>query len=789
MTKNGRFASLLVALLLPASAGEAADTSRVCAVASAEPPALPAAPPDLGPAPESWLQEGSRLYERGEVSAATALWQGAAERYAAAGDAPQEAEALVRLAQGWQALGHLDRAVASLERASLRAGPDGAARARVQAALGETYLALGALDNADAVLADALGGASGADGRLTATIRNTQGSVRSARGAHDDALSLYRKSADDAALAGDRPLSAAARANAAGAALDAGRRGDAIADAGRALAEARPLGHSDARARLLVNLGSTYERLAADERLASKGDDDAAGKHALVAAEVLLAAGESAEEIGASRTASYAWGSLARLYERDGRLDEALGLTRRAILAAERADAPEALYRWYWQHGRLLRAQRRNDAAIDAYRAAARTLASLRGQRSVAGSDEGFEATVRPVYFELVDLLLERAGRTEDRAAYQALVREARDTVEGLEAAELRDYFRDECLAQQGGQAPDSIPGTVVLYPIALEDRIELIVSSPSGLQSVVVPVGAEELTRTVRSFRRFLQRLSTRQYLEQAEQLYDWLVRPVEERLGGQPFETLVFVHGGALRTIPPAALRDRETGQFLVEKYPLAVTPGLTLTDPRAIRPQHVRLLLAGLTKSVQGYPALDGVAAELAGVSGAFGEVGEALVDESFLRGRFEDAMSREAFGVVHIASHGEFAGEAADSFVLTYDDRLSIDRLSELAALTRYREESLELLTLSACQTAAGDDRAALGLAGVAVRSGARSALASLWYISDEAAAQLVTEFYRELVKPGVTRAEALRRAQVGFIEERAFRHPGYWAPFVLIGSWL
>ncbi len=249
------------------------------------------------------------------------------------------------------------------------------------------------------------------------------------------------------------------------------------------------------------------------------------------------------------------------------------------------------------------------------------------------------------------------------------------------------------------------------------------------------------------------------------------------------------MFVQGGALRTIPPAALYDSETRQFLIQKHPLAVTPGLTLTDPRAIEPEHVRLLIAGLSVAVQGYPALDAVEMELENVQETFGGSGEMLVNESFLTQRFEDAITREAFGIVHIASHGEFSGRSEESFVLTFDDRISMAQLSRLAGLSDYREQSLELLTLSACQTAVGDDRAALGLAGLAVQSGARSALATLWFISDEASSELVTHFYRELRKPGVSRAEALRRAQVRFIEDPSFRHPGYWAPFLLIGSWL
>ena len=123
------------------------------------------------------------------------------------------------------------------------------------------------------------------------------------------------------------------------------------------------------------------------------------------------------------------------------------------------------------------------------------------------------------------------------------------------------------------------------------------------------------------------------------------------------------------------------------------------------------------------------------------------------------------------------------------MLTWDTRLSMDRLAALVARTRLRtERPLELLVLSACQTAAGDERAALGLAGVALQAGARSAVATLWSVNDEAAARIIQRFYAELAA-GASRAKALQRAQQSLIETTAFRHPAYWSPFLLISSWL
>ncbi|MBW2288637.1 MAG: CHAT domain-containing protein, partial [Deltaproteobacteria bacterium] len=125
-----------------------------------------------------------------------------------------------------------------------------------------------------------------------------------------------------------------------------------------------------------------------------------------------------------------------------------------------------------------------------------------------------------------------------------------------------------------------------------------------------------------------------------------------------------------------------------------------------------------------------------------------------------------------------------------FLLAYDGRVSMDQLAAFVGATRFRaDEPLELLTLSACESAAGDDRAALGLAGVALRAGARSALATLWSVNDRATAELVVDFYGNLVVPDVSRARALQQAQVKMLSTRHYRHPGYWAPFLLISSWL
>jgi CHAT domain-containing protein len=151
--------------------------------------------------------------------------------------------------------------------------------------------------------------------------------------------------------------------------------------------------------------------------------------------------------------------------------------------------------------------------------------------------------------------------------------------------------------------------------------------------------------------------------------------------------------------------------------------------------------------------------------------------------------EKELRDKQFTILHIASHGQFESDVRKTFLLTFKDRLSMDQLDQFVGFYRFREEPLELLTLSACETAVGDDRAALGLAGVAVKAGARSALATLWYINDKASSLLVSEFYRQLHDPSISRATALQRAQLKLLNDRSYHHPGYWSPFLLINNWL
>ncbi len=328
-------------------------------------------------------------------------------------------------------------------------------------------------------------------------------------------------------------------------------------------------------------------------------------------------------------------------------------------------------------------------------------------------------------------------------------------------------------------------PTTAVIYPIVFPERTELLVSFSTGLVRHSIPVSATRLTEEVRAFRKTVEKRTTLEYLEHAEQLYEWLIRPLESELIRQKIETLVFVPDGALRTIPFSALHDGKS--FLIQHYAVAMTPGLYLTDPHPLNREKIRFLAGGLTNSVQGFPSLPYVAEEVAAVRNLY--QADQLLNQEFKTETLEQELRESRYGILHIATHGKFSTDAKDSFLLTFDGKLTMNKLDQLIGLFRYRQDPLELLTLSACQTAVGDDRAALGLAGVAIKAGARSALATLWFINDEASAELISEFYRQLRDPAVSKAVAIQRAQIKLLGDRVYDHPAYWSPFLLLNNWL
>ncbi|MBD1909145.1 MULTISPECIES: CHAT domain-containing protein [unclassified Leptolyngbya] len=505
--------------------------------------------------------------------------------------------------------------------------------------------------------------------------------------------------------------------------------------------------------------------------------------------EGLAIAIQQAHELGDRRTESYALGSLGRLYERTHQYADAVTVTYQALNLAQTTHADDLAYRWHWQLGRVLREQGQRDESIAAYQRAIATLQSIRTDL-VAMNPEvqfTFQQNIEPIHRELMSLLM-RGGPSGEPSPEE--LESTRQVIESLQQAELENFFREACLDAQPVAIEQIDSQAAVFYPVILPDRLEVIVHLPDRpLQHHTVSVTPDQVTETVLELRRRLvNRIGNpTQTLPLVQQVYDWLIRPSAVELQESEVKTLVFVLDGPLRNLPMAVLHDGD--RFLIEQYSVALTPGLQLLTPRPLNTQQISVIAAGLTESRQGFSPLPGVGNELTRIAQQLPS--QTLLNQDFTRDTLQQAIATNSAPVVHLATHGQFSSSVDETFILSWSDRITINQLRSLLQGTELNRQSpIELLVMSACQTASGDQRAVLGLAGIAVRAGARSTLASLWSVDDQATSELMEHFYHELAKSDVTKAEALRRAQVAILQNPVYgQRAYYWAAFVLLGNWL
>ena len=734
----------------------------------------------------SLWQQGDEAFRRGGFEQAADAWQRSAQLAHEAGDLREECDARTALAQSYVALGFHTRAAQQLELAVAIAQSAGDPSRQVIALdlLGQTYLTAGRPEPALETLENAKRLAAEAQDHLRmASILHSLGTTQAALKQDAEAVASFKESRRLAEAAHLETVAATSTINLAKMALAAKQWEEAQVLLDEALTQTRALPDSHDKAYALISIGLGYASL--------RGHLPSGGERVHVrAAEVLEEAGEIAKTLGDARAASYALGHRGRLYEQDRRYEETLLLSRLAVGFAQQVHAPESLYQWEWQTGRALKAQNQLDQAIPAYQRAADLVQTIRPEMvaGAGGSAASFRESSGRLFFELADLLLQRSSGTASREEAQPYLMKAREAVELFKSSELRDYFSDECVdayQTRSTKLEDVSRQAAILYPIILPDRTELLVSLPDGMHRLTVPVRQEEITEEARAFRTLLQKETTREYLRRAQRLYDWLLRPLEPTFAKFDLDTLVIVPDGPLRMIPFAALHDGK--QFLISKYAIATTPGLNLTDPKPLARDRIEVLTAGLTEGVQGFPPLPNTEEELKAIGANYKT--HRLLNKEFRVPELEREMKENPFTIVHIASHGKFERDVKKSFVLTFDDKLTMDRLNQVVGYFRFRDQPLELLSLSACQTAAGDDRAALGLAGIAIKAGARSALATLWFVNDEASSALVIEFYNQLKNPSLSKAMALRQAQLKMLENPDFQHPIFWSPFLMLNNWL
>jgi len=540
-----------------------------------------------------------------------------------------------------------------------------------------------------------------------------------------------------------------------------------------------------------------------------------------------------------NRRQSQALGSLGQLYEALGQNEEALKATGRALEKAREIRAHDLLMVWEWQLGRILKAKGKHQKALSALRRSVYHSGILK-KGHLNNPSHSFYGRLYAIHRDLADLLLSQTTHVSDEILRQKMLREAQEVVEGAKVSELRDFFRDPCLGALSHGIETLSKDTAVLYPVLLPDRLVLLLDAGGKLIQKNSSVQPDQLHHMTVEFARALRKRFDFRVL--ARQLYDVLIQPVSPVLEKYGIKTLVHVPDGVLRLLPLAALMKGD--RFLVEEYALVTAPGLTLLDPAPFREQDKKSLVAGISEpgpviydlppgvwqklggrgadikpsirglalervastdfndSVKSDPAseeqshkvrkalaLPGVEQEIRMLSGRLNA--KVLFNDTFCLEGFSLELKENPYNIVHIASHGFFGGSPEQNFIMTYDRRLNMNDLESLIRPRQLADQPVELIVLSACQTAEGDEKSPLGLAGVVLKSGARSALGSLWPISDQASQEIFPLFYSFLEDNGEpsVKARALQMAQLTLMKKDIFRHPFYWAPFILVGNWL
>ena len=710
-----------------------------------------------------------------------------------------------------------DTQAAQLLRQALPQASSAQERQRIAALLGETLLDLRQYDEAARLLNES---AQAGSARERAQIIIDLGNLKVRQKHGEEARAHYLQAVE---LAADAPeLRWAAELNLAALEAPADRPAKL-----RALADKLPsvTGNSALAARLAVSLGAQAAALG------TAGQDIALPAYNL--------ARQRAEDARDARRLAEAYDGLGQLYETRQHGAEAMKLTELGIGFAQQDKALDLLVGLEARRGRLLRAGGKLDQARAAYSRSVDYLQQLRHAIPIEYQNgrSSFRDTLEPIYLELADLLLQK-GAESVGDEQQQLFRQARDTLETMKRAELDDYLGDRC-ATSSTQGTILPPGTAVLYPVLLKDRVDVLLETSAGLRRGSMPIPGNKLRKDASRLARLMRAGESLGDLPSL--LYDIMIRPLEGALTAQKIDTLIVVPDGPLRMIPFGALHDGES--YLIEKFAVAVAPGLSMlgggaaagrsgfqmllagmseagnvvnkltpeilsaisgdaeasTSRSLVQKRGIRDLASNLAESrsligdtgarerqLKTALALPGVKDEVAGI----GKVakGQTLLDGDFTMERFRQQVTSGRYRMVHIASHGVFGGSAEGSFVLAYDDLIGLNALQAYLASEALEAAPIELLTLSACQTAEGNDRAPLGIAGAALKARARAALGSLWPVSDEASMNLMNTFYSELSRTDITKAKALQQAQLAVMGNPNFSHPFFWAPFILVGNW-
>ena len=731
--------------------------------------------------------KGSLQFAQAQFQNAIVNWQNAEKIYSQLNLQPALIQSRINQAQAMQALGLFLKAQKTLisVRESLEKQPNSILKSIGLRSLGDVFRIIGNVDESKQVLQQSLNVASSmkANQEISETLVSLGNTVRiqQEEDSKTSAIKYYQQAANTASS--NSFLRLQAQLNLLNLLIEIESFNSAKQLIPVINAEVRNLTPSRQSIYTRINFAKTLQLF--QDKITIKQSSQ------LNIARILSTAIQQAKTIKDKRALAYALGNLGELYEQTKQYKEAEQLTQKALNISNSIRAEDITYQLQWQMGRLSKQQGDINKALKFYHAAWQILKSLRSDLVAIDSNVqfSFRQSIEPVYREYVDLIL---NNIENNKQSQKQLIVAREVIESLQLAEIDNFFNSACfntkVVLDDVVDKDNLKAAII-YPIILPDRLEVILKLPhSSLISYSTSISKNQVEATIQKLRTDIEeRKIGNDDRAQFHKLYTWLLQPAEKYLENNKIDSLVFVLDGSLRNIPPAALYDGK--QYLIEKYSIALSPGLQLYELKPLQKTSLDVLTGGLSEKRLNFPQLDYVEQELQQIKSQVSDV-KILLNQEFTSDAVEKQVNKKSYSIVHLATHGQFSSNSNETFLLAYDGRIKVKELSQWL---RNRKENLpkaiELLVLSACETAAGDNKAALGLAGVAIQAGARSTVASLWALNDASTAELMGQFYQELTKPNITKAQALRNAQLTLLKQEEYSIPYFWAPYVLIGNWL
>lgn len=446
-----------------------------------------------------------------------------------------------------------------------------------------------------------------------------------------------------------------------------------------------------------------------------------------VARRLAQEARQMGQKLDDKRAESYALGTLGNLYSLSGQdslskqhLEAALGL-------AQSIQAWDIAYQWQQQLGGLYQKEGNLNKATKAFEAAVSSLDQVRGSILSVNPDIqfSFKEKVEPVYRQYMRLLLAAANPNLEQVI---------QTNEQLQLAELENFLQCgklDLISLSEIENQTIVP--TAIYLINIGSQVEVIVRSSEGalhrhtLDPNSIKYSIEGLIEISQDER--FNEIEIQEFLPYSQSIYSQLIAPIKTYLPKSG--TVVFVLDNYFQNLPVAMLHDGKN--YLLETYNISINLGSQLRQPQVLKQQQLKALIAGISKASPSFDSpnapinltpLTEVETEVADVKQNISSSVE-LLNEEFTSERFQAEIETNSYPLVHVTTHGQFSSDPQKTILLAWDKAINVRQLDVLLRNSRSNEDSIELLVLSACQTAKGDKRSALGIAGIAAQAGARS----------------------------------------------------------------